>query len=205
MTINGIYMLSCTFRFKFLLLVFFVNFGVFTFPIQSKANDLNLISFSYLNWSERLQLSKADSSVDTPANFAAIGIQYERILTRLQKGWKYSGTLFFGQGSGGRADILSPIPYFASYRPTFGFIGEYGYFTRIGKRLYLEASPILLYRQMQWPEANGVSTVSAPEINLGITFNLRARITKRLDYCQSIGTLFFKASAIWSIGLGYRY
>jgi hypothetical protein len=162
-----------------------------------------LINFSYWNWNEKLTLSNATTEVETPANIATLGVQFERILSKGTSGGKYSVTGLFGQGSGGQT---SGTPtYFASFQPTYGLMAETSYFSRVGKRIYLEGGVFLLYRSLKWPTANDVSGSSGASLNYGGIGNLRIRLSKNIDYCQSLGFLLVKANTIWSVGLGYRF
>lgn len=179
--------------FLLLLLVGSVSYG----------QETMLLSFSYYNWGERMKMEGNGLEADAPANLAGVGLQFDYLTTNKNKGWLYSGALLTGSGTGGSSST-NPA-YVASYQPFFGVMGSAAYFFRVEKRVYLEIGPMLLYRSLKWPESAGNVAKSGSDINAGLTANLRIRMFRNLDYCQSIGTLFARANTIWSLGLGYRF
>jgi len=183
------------YRFSLSLLVLFI------IPLKTLAQENRLLSFSYYNWSERMTINDGvGNSIDAPSNLAAVGIQFDYLSSLKNSGWLYSAALLTGSGTGGLSSS-----YLASYQPFFGLMGSAAYFFKVEKRVYLELGPMLLFRTLKWPDASGNSAVSGSDINFGATANLRVRLFKNLDYCQSIGTLLSKASTIWSLGFGYRF
>jgi hypothetical protein len=183
------------FRFSSLLVL------ILSIPWICNAQENRLLSFSYYNWAERMTISDgAGNSVEAPSNLAAVGVQFDYLASLKNSGWLYSVALLTGSGTGGLSSS-----YLASYQPFFGLMGSAAYFFKVEKRVYLELGPLFLYRSLKWPEAAGNAAVSGSDANFGMTANLRVRLFKNLDYCQSIGTLLTKATTIWSLGFGYRF
>lgn len=184
------------------------RFNGFLFSVLLLASGLahaetRLLSFSYYNWSERMSISGGGLENDAPANISSLGVQMDFLTTNKDSGWLYSAAILTGTGTGGST---SGTPaYFASYQPFFGLMGSGGYFFRVEKRVYLELGGLMLYRSLKWPDAAGNTSKSGADLNFGATANIRIRLFRNLDYCQSIGTLLSKASTIWSLGLGYRF
>lgn len=165
--------------------------------------ETKLLSFNYYNWAERMKMTGNNLEADAPVNVAGVGIQFDYLTSNKNRGWLYSAAILTGSGTGG-STATNPA-YLASYQPFFGVMGSTAYFFRMERRVYLEVGPMLLYRSLKWPESAGNIATSGSDINAGVTANLRIRLFRNLDYCQSIGTLFVKASTIWSLGLGYRF
>lgn len=173
------------------------------FSSLAYGQETKLLSFSYYNWAERMKMSGNGLEADAPVNLAGVGLQFDYLTTNKNRGWLYSAAILSGSGTGGSTQT-NPA-YLASYQPFFGLMGSAAYFFRVEKRVYLEIGPMLLYRSLKWPDSAGNVATSGSDINGGVTANLRVRLFRNLDYCQSMGTLLVKASTIWSLGLGYRF
>ncbi len=187
---------NCMCRFNFVFLVILFS------GIQAAAQDNKLLSFSYYNWSENMTVNSGGSQIPAPANLAAVGVQFDYMASNTSRGWVFTTALLTGSGTGGST---ANTGYLASYQPFFGVIGSAAYFFKVEKRVYLELGPMILYRSLKWPEAAGITAASGADANFGMTANLRVRLFRNLDYCQSIGTLLSKATTIWSLGFGYRF
>lgn len=168
--------------------------------LSSFAQENRLLSFSYYNWGEQMTINSGGVESAAPANLAGIGIQFDYLLSMKNQGWLASMAFLTGSATGGASGN-----YLASYQPFFGLMGSMAYFFKVEKRVYLELAPVILYRSLKWPEASGNTAASGSDLNLGFNANLRIRLFKNLDYCQSIGTLLSKATTIWSLGFGYRF
>lgn len=165
--------------------------------------DTRLFGLHYVNWAEEMLIGGGGFEQKAPANLAGLAIQYEDLLTTRDSGWKYSVAFLTGNATGG-STTGSP-PYLASFQSFIGFSAGFAYFTRVEKRIYLELGPMVIYRNLNWPSVDGITATSGSQTNYGMQANLRVRMLRNLDYCQSIGTLMSKASTIWSFGLGYRF
>lgn len=166
--------------------------------------DDHLVNFSYWNWGEAFQMKKDDLVQDSNSNFSALGLEYEYSSGLKSRGWNAAAALLLGQATGG--DANGNIIYIASYQRFFGAAAKVNWFWRVERRVYLEAGPLLLFRSFQWPSsADGISADSGSTVNFGASLNLRIRMNRRLDFCQSLGTLLSKGGTMWSAGLGYRF
>lgn len=169
----------------------------------ARADD-HLLNFSYWNWGEAFQMQKDDLVQDSHSNFSALGLEYEYSSGLKSRGWNASAALLLGQATGG--DANGNIIYIASYQRFFGAAAKVNWFWRIERRVYLEAGPLILFRSFQWPSsADGISADSGATVNFGGSLNLRIRVSRRLDFCQSLGTLLAKGGTMWSAGVGYRF
>lgn len=166
--------------------------------------DDHLVNLSYWNWGEAFQMTKDGVSQDSNSNFSALGLEYEYSSGLKSTGWTASGSLLMGQATGG--DANGNIVYIASYQRFVGAAAKLSWFWRVEQRAYLEMGPLLLFRSFQWPSsADGITANSGAAFNYGAALNLRVRLTKNLDFCQSFGTLLVKGSSLWSAGFGYRF
>jgi hypothetical protein len=65
--------------------------------------------------------------------------------------------------------------------------------------------PILIYRNLSWPKTSGMTNAfSGADFNYGINFDLKLRLTTKIDVIQSIGGLYSDASTFWSVGMAYK-
>jgi len=186
------------YRFKCLCLI-----AVFFLLPKAWADD-HLVNLSYWNWGEAFQMSRDGVDQDSNSNFSALGLEYEYSSGLKSRGWNAAAALLFGQATGG--DANGNIIYIASYQRFFGAAAKINWFWRIEKRIYLELGPLLLVRSFQWPSSSdGITATSGATFNYGGSLNLRIRMSRHLDFCQSFGTLLVKGSSIWSTGFGYRF
>lgn len=186
------------FRFKLLPILI-----VMIAALPALAED-HLIDVSYWNWGESLQMSKDGSNQDSNANFSAVGFEYEFSSGPKNRGWSASLAGLIGQATGG--DANGDIIYVASYQKFFGAAAKVNWFWRIEKRIYLEFGPVLLFRPFTWPTSgDGISAESGSMFNYGASASLRIRVSRDIDFCQSIGALLVRSNSLWSAGLGYRF
>lgn len=162
-----------------------------------------IASFSFWNWGEELQMQKNGVTEDSNSNFSAMGLEYEYSSGLKNRGWNAAAALLLGQATGG--DANGNIVYIASYQQFFGAAAKLNYFWRIERRIYLDVGPILLFRQFTWPESDGTTASSGATFNYGPSATLRIRLSKHLDFSQTIGGLLVKGSTLYATGLGYRF
>lgn len=184
---------------------FKLGLAVITFLISTIARAENhLVNLSYWNWSEQFTISKDNVLQGSYANFSAGGLEYEFSSGLNSNGWNVAPAVLLGQATGG--DASGDIIYVASYQKFFGAALKATWFWRLEKRIYIEAGGLALYRQLNWPSSgDGIEGSSGATFNYGVTTNLRIRLTRSLDFCQSFGALLVKGSSIWSAGIGYRF
>lgn len=181
----------------------FCIFALCAFASAAWAED-NLVNVSYWNWGEVFQISKDGITQDSNSNFSAVGLEYEYSSGLKSTGWNASAALLMGQATGG--DANGNLIYIASYQRFLGTALKANWFWRIEKRIYLEMGPLLLFRSFQWPTSeDGMSAQSGAPLNYGASLNLRIRLGKNIDFCQSFGTLLVKGSSLWSAGFGFRF
>lgn len=165
--------------------------------------DLDVIGISYWNWAERMEITQGGTTNKAPSNFAGFGLRYDRLLTTAVSGFKTGIVLISGQATGGQK--AGQIIYLSSYNNFVGTAIDFSYFVKLQNRIYIDLGPSVLYRKIQWPKQEGIEAKSGADVNLGLTIQMRARLTKNLDFHQSLGTLATNATTIWSVGLGYRF
>ena len=109
----------------------------------------------------------------------------------------------FGQANIGGTQ--TQITYKDSYTKFLGIQGSARYLYRLNNRISFSAGPLLLVRQISINDLNGVTAKSGSTLNYGVIGGMGFRMGDHLEVRQSFGTLMFKAAAIWSLALGYKF
>lgn len=163
----------------------------------------SLVHLGYWNWTDVITVTDGIDSVSAAANFSGYGLQYEYQFGGGDRGWKASATGLFGQATGGQPS--GTLSYIASYQSFFGAAADATYYWRIEPRVYLEIGPEVIYRKVAWPTQGEMTAKNKAPISPGLLFKLRFRLSRALDFCQSVGAIPDTGSTVWSTGLGYRF
>lgn len=171
---------------------------------QEKLREFKTISVNYTSWTEFADLESNNFEDSTNANFFGVQLTFEKESFDFRHGFTREVSLLFGQANlGGRQ---RQIAYQTNRRSWYGLEASYRGAFRLSPQITLSAGPLLLLRQIDWPaEGTDVTVKSGAPINLGMMADAKLRMTPRWEIHQMIGTLFFKASTIWSLGVGYKY
>lgn len=173
-------------------------------PTAPKKVTLKTVSFSYLSWTEFLSLDNGTSADEAYASFYGTALTYEKESYRNRKGTLVSGSLILGQANGGGTQ--TGITYQKANQKWLGLMAEYKYAYRLTQQITMAGGPLVLFRQIDWEKPAGITEVkSGAQINLGAMLDLRIRFNPRWELRQTFGTMAFKASTIWSVGMGYKF
>ena len=174
-------------------------------PKKTNGLENRAIKVTYLSWQELVDIENpgiADNS--KKANFFGNSLAYERIDVPGHFGSSRElslnfGTAHIGQQGGNISYQKNLVKWFGAH---LALKGVY----RFHKLITAGMGPILIYRNVQWPEIPTSATVkSGSDVNLGVIFDIRLQINDKWDIQQNIGTLAFKATTIWSLGALYKY
>ncbi|MEZ0391935.1 MAG: hypothetical protein ACAH59_06955 [Pseudobdellovibrionaceae bacterium] len=161
-------------------------------------------ALAYVSWVEFVDLEFQAIEDSTQAQFYGMQLSLEN--EKFDNHWGTIGefSLLFGQANaGGNQDFIT---YQTAYRPWYGASGAYKLAYRPTKQVVLAVGPFALFRQIEWPsEGTNISVKSGAPLNIGAMADLRLHLNDKWEVRQMIGTLAFKASTIWSLGLGFRY
>ena len=206
----------CRSNFAFLVSLILVG----AFAIQAKAQDAGnpstlakvpvivenrIISLSYISWSEFVDLDNGILKDQAFASFYGNSLAIEKeSFWGHRYGSAYEAALLFGQANVGGTQ--SAITYQTSYQKWWGLAATYRFAYRLSPQITLSAGPLLLARQITWPDmGTSVDVKSGAQINAGAIVDLRMRLNRTWEMRQTIGTLALKASTLWSLGFGYNY
>ena len=169
-----------------------------------KTKIFSSISLSYISWTELVDLSNGAATDRAYANFYGNSFIYEReVYHSLRSGFTTEFGLMYGQaGAGGTQSLLT---YQTANQKFFGaeFSGRYAY--RLSPQILIGFGPLVLYRNIKWPSDATVDAKSGSDVNLGLVTELKMRLSQDWDLRQTFGTLAFKASTLWTLGVGYKY
>lgn len=165
---------------------------------------LTTVSLSYLSWTEFVDLDDGTFTDRAYANFYGNALAIERESFTGRHGYALEGALLMGQANAGGTQTV--ITYQTSYQKWTGLMATARYAYRVSPQITMSIGPLALSRQMNWPsEGTNVDVKSGSPMNFGILGDLRLRLTRDWELKQTIGTLAFKASTIWSLGVGYKF
>lgn len=169
-----------------------------------RGQEYKTFTVSYTSWTEFVDLENNGVSDSTYANFFGAQLTYEKENYIGRYGTAKEASLLFGQANaGGRQNILT---YQTNYRSWYGAEASYRGAYRLSPQIVMSAGPFLLARYVTWPSEGTTITVnSGSALNLGALADVKLRLTPRWEIRQMIGTMFFKASTIWSLGFGYKF
>jgi len=203
------------FHSKFFLFPFVLTL-IFSFTSTSFAQDAETpklvmkrhwaksLGFSYVSWTEFVDLSTATSTDQAFANFYGNALSYEKAsFNRGHWGNAIEGSLMYGQAGAGGSQ--TQIQYQSSSQKWWGAQANYRWAYRLNHQVVLSMGPMALYRQITWSDQDTVTVKSGADLNLGWVGDLRLQLGRNWQLRQSIGTLAFKASTIWNLGLNYIF
>jgi hypothetical protein len=173
---------------------------------SDKSNLLNLttVSVSYLSWTEFVDLDNGLVVDRSYANFYGVALAYEKENFDKRWGTSIEGSVLSGQANAGGTQTA--ITYQTSYHNWYGASASYKLAYRLSPQITLAVGPAAIYRNIKWPvEGTNITVTSGAPLNVAAIFDLRIRMTRQWEIRQTIGTLAFKASTIWSLGLGYKF
>jgi hypothetical protein len=162
------------------------------------------ISLEYLSWQELMRIDSGTQTDNAYADFFGNALTYEHENYHGQDGYAFSGSFLFGKANaGGTQSILT---YETSQRSWIGFSATARYAHRLTPTVTASIGPMAMYRHVTWPdEGTGNSLKSGSDLNLGILGELGLRLFPQWEVRMEMGTLAFRASTYWSIGLGHKY
>lgn len=161
------------------------------------------IALSYISWTELVDFTSATTTDRGYANFYGNSLSYEIAPYTKRSGMNYQADFLFGQANIGGSQ--SAVTYQESYKKMMGLMLQARFAYRLDTKISFSLGPLLLARQVTVPDVNGVTATVGNDVNWGMMGAVSARLGKNWELRQSLGTLAFKASTIWSIGLGYKY
>jgi hypothetical protein len=165
--------------------------------------SIGTFAVSYITWVETVDLSKTvtDSAF---ASFYGTAFTFEKeTYEAKRRGFAFDLSLISGQaGAGGTNTILT---YQKSNVNWFGASASARIAYRLSPQITLSAGPMALYRNLDWPDIDGVQAISGSPVNLGFIGDVRMRLSRGWEIRQTIGRLAFRATTIWSLGIGYKF
>ena len=169
---------------------------------QTKISSFNV---SYMSWSEMVDLDSGLIADNTKhSNFFGLAIGYEKARFNRRWGNVLEGSVLFGQANIG--ENAGSIAYQKNYVKWTGVSGSYRLAYRVTSPLTVTIGPMILARQVKWPDAPANTDIkSGSDINFGLIADIQIRLSQKIDLKQTLGTLAFKASTYWSLGVGYRF
>lgn len=177
---------------------------------SSSNNDLNKTyirrtwALSYISWTEMVDFENGSNTDQGFANFYGNSLSYEfESFKKRNSGLSYEADFLFGQTNIGGSQ--SRLTYQESYKKFMGIMAQAKYVYRPNSAITFSAGPLVLFRQVTVADVNGVTAKVGNPFNFGLIGSLGARLGKNWELRQSFGTIMFKASTIWSVGLGYKY
>lgn len=173
-------------------------------PSLKKVFVRSSFGLSYISWIELVDLDSSTQSDRSFAQFRGPAVTFERsIFNKKFTGYILEFSGLFGQANiGGSQTVLT---YQESNKSYFGVLGSGRIAYRLSAPITLSVGPSILYRQVQVPSSNGITAKSGADFNLGLQASLSAKLNRRWELKQSFGTLFFKASTIWSLAAVYQF
>lgn len=170
---------------------------------DSRSYTHRTIALSYISWTELVDFTSATNTDRGFANFYGNALSYEVAPYVRHSGMNYQVDFLFGQANvGGSQTVLT---YQESYKKFLGVMAQARFAYRLDTKITMSAGPLVMFRQVSVPDVNGVTPTVGAMTNFGVTGVVGARLGKNWELRQSFGTLAFKASTIWSLGLGYKY
>lgn len=172
--------------------------------VPSGSTALTTVSLSYVSWTEFVDLDDGTFTDRAYANFYGNALAIERESYRGRHGYALDAALMTGQANAGGTQTV--ITYQTSYQQWMGGLATARYAYRVSPQITMSIGPMALTRQMKWPdEGTNVDVKSGSTLNFGVIGDLRLRLVREWELKQTIGTLAFKASTFWSLGIGYKF
>lgn len=170
-----------------------------------KTLQFTTISLEYLSWEELLRVDSGSQLDNAYANFYGNGISVDHeVYHSSRAGVAYTAAFLFGQANAGGTQTT--LPYQTSFKKWYGGLVSARYSYRMTPTITVSAGPMALVRKMSWSdEGTGYSLKSGADLNVGLLGELGLRLTRKWEARLEMGSLFFKASTYWSVGLGYKY
>jgi hypothetical protein len=160
------------------------------------------LGFSYLRWNESLRVQQGANVSSDSANFAGFNMNLEKNFVYQQWGFGAGASLGTGKATAGGNNTLNFQKSNQAWS-SFGVMAR-GY-QRLTTRVHIGLAVPVIMRQIQWSsDTPGVTVTSGQNINLGVLFEINARIAKDLDFYQEIGPLVVDNTTFWRLGINYR-
>lgn len=172
---------------------------------KSRPVELETASVAYISWTEFVDLDNGTTTDKAFANFYGLSFNYKTENFKGRWGDTIEYTLAMGQANAGGSQ--TQITYQTNYKSWYGAMAAYRLAYRLSPQITLGIGPNVLGRQVKWPsEGNAnLSVKSGADFNAGLLAEVSYRLNPRLEVRQMIGTLAFKASTIWALGLGFKF
>jgi hypothetical protein len=199
---------------SFLLLV-----GAFAFTTPALAQDgasfseggkhrtlkRTTLALEYVSWEELLRIDSGTQLDNAYANFYGNALSIEReVYHSLRSGAAFSAAFLFGQANAGGTQTT--LTYQTSTNKWYGGMATARYSYRLAPTINVSIGPMALVRRMSWPkEGTTYSLKSGSDFNLGLLGEVGAQLSRSLVARLEMGTLSFRATTYWSVGLGYMY
>lgn len=161
---------------------------------------------SFVSWSELVDIDDGTFADRADAQFygTSIGRSVEKYRNSSKGTIREFSVLSGHANAGGTQTVLTG--YQTSHRSWFGAQASFRFAFRKSPQVALSIGPTALFRQIKFPdEGTGYTIKSGSDLNVGLLAEARFRLTDRLLVQQTVGTLAFKASSIWSLGIGYMF
>jgi len=168
--------------------------------IAKKSSTIQSYGISYVSWFEKMTIRQSGSLVqNSQAIFNGLKIHYE---FDYPKRWssRFGAFAILGQAQGGNTNHTT-IPYIAANQPCWGIGGLYHYAYRGSSQTLMSLGPIVMYRNINWPMPTNTNVISGNDFNLGVTFDIKMQISRKVSIQHSIGSLFIDATSFWQLGL----
>lgn len=196
-----------------LILVFaLLGFGAKSFAQEQTSTEqlprhasFTTISLEYVSWEELMRIENGAVSDNAYGQFFGNALSFEReTYNSVRSGVAFSGAFLFGKANGGGTQTT--LTYQSSQQSWMGAMASARFSYRMTPTVTASIGPMALYRHLSWAdEGTGFSIKSGADLNLGILGELGLRIWPKWETRMEMGTLAFRASTYWSIGLGYKY
>jgi hypothetical protein len=172
---------------------------------KARSVELETAGVSYLSWTELVDLDNGVTTDKAFANLYGLSFNYKKEDFKGSRGSAIEYTFAIGQANAGGSQ--TQITYQTNYRSWYGGMASYRWAYRINPQITFGLGPNLLVRQVKWPSEGNESlqVKSGADFNIGLLSEVSYRLNPRLEIRQIFGTLAFKASTIWALGLGFKF
>lgn len=179
--------------------------NIFENEKEFASRQLKTVSLSYVSWTEFVDLDNGTVTDRAFASFYGNALSFEKEISYSPRfGTILEAAFLFGQANAGGSQTV--ITYQTSYQKWWGFEASARFAYRLSSQIAMSVGPLVLARQISWPnQTPGVDMKSGAPINFGALADLRMRLNRNWELRQTIGTLTFKASTLWSLGIGYKF
>jgi hypothetical protein len=165
---------------------------------------ISTFAVSYVTWLETVDLTKniTDSAF---ANFYGTALTYEKEnYEARRRGFAFDVSFIAGQANAGGLPNQT-LAYQKANVNWFGASASGRIAYRLSPQITMSVGPMILYRNLVWPDIDGVQAISGSPVNLGFIGDVRMRLSRGWEIRQTIGRLAFRATTIWSLGIGYKF